>query len=73
MVFIATWAFSLVAASRGYSPVAVRELLVEHKLIVVVYRLGMWDLPRPGISPCLLHGEAASFPLRHQGSPSMVF
>ena len=29
---------------------------------------GMWDLPRPGLEP-VLHWQADSQPLNHQGSP----
>ena len=31
--------------------------------------LQMWDLPRPGVESCLLHQQAGSLPLSHQGSP----
>ena len=36
---------------------------------------GMWDLPRPdqGSNPCPLHWQADSQPLRHQGSPIILF
>ena len=34
---------------------------------------GMWDLPRQGSNPCLLHWQADSQPLRHQGSPNGLF
>ena len=29
----------------------------------------MWDLPDQGSKPCLLHWQADSYPLHHQGSP----
>ena len=29
----------------------------------------MWDLPRQGSNPCILHRQADSSPLSHQGSP----
>ena len=29
----------------------------------------MWELPRPGMELCLLHWQADSLPLSHQGSP----
>ena len=34
---------------------------------------GMWDLPRPGPEPSPLHWQVDSQPLRHQGSPILVF
>ena len=34
---------------------------------------GMWDPPRQGSNPCLLHWQADSQPLRHQGSPAYNF
>ena len=27
-----------------------------------------WDIPRPGVERCLLHCQADSLPLSHQGS-----
>ena len=33
----------------------------------------MWDLPEPGIEPCLLHWQVESPPLSHQGSPQRAF
>ena len=30
---------------------------------------GMWDLPGPGLNPCLLHWQVDSLPLSQQGSP----
>ena len=34
----------------------------------------LWDLPGPGrLSPCLLHWQADSLPLNHQGSPATAF
>ena len=33
----------------------------------------MWNFPRPGLNPCLLHWQADSYPLHHQGSPSLHF
>ena len=32
----------------------------------------MWALPRSEIEPCLLHWQADSLPLNHQGSPSPI-
>ena len=32
-----------------------------------------WSLPRPGLNPCLLHWQAGSYPLHHQGRPSLHF
>ena len=29
----------------------------------------MWDLPRQGTNPCILHRQTDSLPLSHQGSP----
>ena len=33
----------------------------------------MWDVPRPGSNPCLLHWQAGSYPLGHQGSPQAPY
>ena len=32
---------------------------------------GVWDLPDQGLEPCLLHRQADSSPLSHQGSLSL--
>ena len=80
---------SLVAESKGYSPVAVRGLLIEaaslctkHRLygaglIVVVHgltcSLACGILPDQGSNLCLLHQRKDSLPLGHQGSPSTPF
>ena len=59
--------FSLVVMSRGYSLVAIHRLPVSLALPIAEHGLGfsscdtwaqslhgMWDLPGPGIEPCLL-------------------
>ena len=33
----------------------------------------VWNLPRSGLSPCLLHWREDSLPLSHEGSPSRSF
>ena len=33
---------------------------------------GMWDLPRSGLNPCLLHRQGDSPALSHQGSPRVL-
>ena len=66
-VFLAAYGLSLVAETGGYSPVAVRGLL-----IVVVPRLSYPSaraiFPDQGLSPRPLHRQADSYPLDHQGS-----
>ena len=32
----------------------------------------MWNLPRPGVHPCVPHWQAASPPLTHQAAPVML-
>ena len=77
--------FSLVAASGGYSVVAVCGLLAmmaslvgEHRIlsttaIVVARGLSCFAacgiVPDQGLNPCLLHWQVDSSPLSHQGSP----
>ena len=76
---------SLVVASRDYSLVAVHGLLravaslvAEHSLecavsAAVAYRLSCpaacGIFPDQRLNPCLLHWQADSQPLDHQGSP----
>ena len=68
--------FSLVAARGGYS------IVVEHRL----WDTGSIEVARglscsmacgiflaQGLNPCLLHWQAASLPLSHQGSPALSF
>ena len=44
--------------------------------VVVAYRLGCFtacgSLPKQGSNPCLLHWQANSLPLSHQGSPKQI-
>ena len=56
--------------------VAERRLQGARALIIAAFRLylllGMWHLPDQGLNPCLLHWQADSYPLSHQGSLVMV-
>ena len=66
--------FSLVVASRGYSLVVVRELLMVVASLVVhglscSVAYGIFQDQRS--NPCLLHWQADSLPLSHQGSPEL--
>ena len=60
---------------RGHL-IAVASLAAEHGLEACSWSLcaqllrGMWNPSRPGMDPCPLHGQADSYPLRHQESPS---
>ena len=50
-VFVAARGLSLVVASRGYSLVAVRGLLLAVASLVAELPCSMWNLPRPGMEP----------------------
>ena len=83
--------FSLVAASRGCSPVAIHGLLsavaslqqtMDSGLestgsVVVTHGLSCSEacgiFPDQGLNLHLLHWQADSSPLSHQGSPSVSF
>ena len=86
--------FSLVTASRGYSPVVVHGLLTggfsrcgaqppghvgsaavvprfsNHTALSCSTTCGI--LPDQGLNPWLLHWQAGSLPLSHQGSPGHI-
>ena len=62
-------------ACKGFSSCGPQAL--EHRLnscgAQAWLLCGMWDLPGPGIEPCLLPWQADSLPLSHQGNPwSMI-
>ena len=69
VTLIAVWKLLIVVAS----------LAAEHQLegvpasVAVAHRLKLlqdkWDLLGPGLNSCLLHWQADSLPLSHQGSP----
>ena len=72
--------FSLAVASRGYSLVAMSELLIAVASLVAKHRLsscgtwalflhGMWDLPRPGIEPMFPALEGRFFTTELSGKP----
>ena len=80
-VFVAALRLSLVVASGDCSP-EVGELLIAVDSLVALGRVGSevvthglrcfavcGILPDQGLSPCLLHWQADSLPLKHQGSP----
>ena len=76
-VFIAVWAFLQLRRARDYSLVAVRGfslrcLVAEHGLnscgIWAQLLHGIQDIPRQGSKLCLLHWQADSLLLNHQGS-----
>ena len=82
-VFIAVWGVFLVAASGDYSPIvalgfSVLWLLFQSTVsIVVAHRLscsiGCGIIQDQGSNQCLLHWQADSLPLSHQGSPFYYF
>lgn len=37
--------------------------------VFVAHELSMWDLAGQGLNSCLLHWQADSLPMSHQGSP----
>ena len=85
-VFVCCVGFSLVAASRGSSLVTKRGLLTGQILLwssgsqaqaqVVVahgltYSRACGTFQDQGFNPCLLHWQAGSLPVSHQGSPTV--
>ena len=88
-VFISVWGLSLVAASGGYSSLRCTGLSLSRPLLLrgtVSRRAGSvvvahgpscsaacGILPDQGSNPCPLHWQADSQPLRHQGSPGIIF
>ena len=81
-LFLALWGlhcfhccagFSLVVASRGYSPVAVRGLLpAGASLVAWAQQLWLLGSRAQGSNPCPLHGQVDSLLLGHQGSPGTL-
>ena len=85
-VFIAACRLSLVAASKSYSLVVVRRLLICSCYRAQVLGcmnfsgcamraqlpLSMWNLPGPGTDRCSLLLPANSSSLDHQGSPGVI-
>ena len=83
--FLAACRLSLVAVSRGYSPVVVHGLLIA--VVSFVASTGSWHVgsvpaahrlscfkaygivPDQGLNPWSLQWQAHSYPLYHQGSP----
>ena len=65
---------SVGSRSTGFSSCPLWAL--EHRLnncgARVSLLLSMWDLSRLGSKPCLLHWQPDSYPLNHQGSPSLL-
>ena len=72
--------FSLMVASVDYSLVAVHKVLIAVASLVGFRHTGSVAVahslstacgifPDQGSTPCLLHWQADSLPLRHQGSP----
>ena len=65
-------------AERGLVALAERGLvaLVEHRLVAEAHRLSCSRacgvFPDPGSNPRLLHRQADSLPLSHQGSPKAL-
>ena len=88
-VFFSVRGLSLVVASRGHSssrcaglslsrPVLLRSTGSRHAGSVIVAHgpscsAARGILPDQGSNPCPLHWQADSQPLRHQGSPSVLF
>ena len=88
-VFVSVGGLSLVAASGGHSSSRCAGLSPSWPLllrstgsrragsVVVAHGLSCsaacGTLPDQGPNPCLLHWQADSQPLRHQGSPGLIF
>ena len=88
-VFVSVRGLSLVAASRGHSssqcvglslswPLLLRNTGSRHAGSVVVAHgpscfVACGIFPDQGSNPCPLHWQADSQPLRHQGSPAVLF
>ena len=88
-VFVSVRGLSLVVASGGHSslrcaglslsrPLLLRSTGSRHAGSVVVARgpscpAACGIFPDQGSNPCPLHWQADSQPLRHQGSPEMLF
>ena len=88
-VFVSVRGLSLVAASGGHSssrcaglslsrPLLLRSTGSRRAVLVIVAHgpscsAACGILPDQGSNPCLLHWQADSQPLRHQGSPQKVF
>ena len=71
--------FSPTVASRGYSPVVVLRILITVASLIAAP--GLWStgsipvvykacgiFQDQGLNPCLLHWQADSLPLSHEGS-----
>ena len=69
--------FPLVADSRGYSLVVMHSLLTVVALLVAELRLNCSEARgaflAQGSNLCLLHCQADSLPLSHQGSAKVYF
>ena len=88
-VFVSVRGLSPVAASGGHSSLQCAGLSLSRPLLLrstgsrragsVVVAHGpscsaaCGIFPDQGSNPCPLHGQADSQPLRHQGSPQMIF
>ena len=84
-VFVSVWGLPLVAASGGHSSSRCAGLSLSQPLllrstgsrragsVIVAHRpscsVACGIFPDQGSNPCLLHWQADSQPLRHQGSP----
>ena len=88
-VFVSVWGLSLVAASGGHSSSPCAGLSLSRPLLLrstgsrragsVILAHGpscsaaCGIFPDQGSNPCPLHWQADSQPLRHQGSPRVIF
>ena len=88
-VFVSVRGLSLVGASGGHSssrrvglslsrPLLLRSTGSRRAGSVIVAHgprcsAACGIIPDQGLNPCLLHWQADSQPLRHQGSPSSIF
>ena len=88
-VFVSAWGLSLVAASGGHSSSRCAGLSLSRPLLlrstgsrragsaIVAHGpscpAACGILPDQGPNPCPLHWQADSQPLRHQGSPSILY
>ena len=88
-VFVSAWGLSLVVASGGHSSSRCTGLSLSRPLllrstgsrragsVIVAHRpscsAACGIFPDQGSNPCALHWQADSQPLRHQGSPVLLF